>query len=149
MKVGSSTIIPLGMRSKKHFCYNCGGRLYANPNTRKVYPKDKDWKKYSKIGLHGHMLPVGYVEVTEYNLKCPDCADVKEYDDQLVLEIVQKKTGKSILTDTDLQEHLPSAIEATLKRKKRDSVIGKIIYVIILVLFLLYTAKTGKITFWL
>lgn len=143
MKTGSSKNIPLGMLLKKHYCRKCGAKLCKNPHTRLVSPEDDEWKQYSRIG-RVHMLPVGDIEVTEYNFKCPDCQAITGYDEQVITEKIQKKLKTNTLSTADLAENRAWAANIVNRNRKIRRVIFKIISIIIIAAAVSGVIRSGK-----
>jgi predicted RNA-binding Zn-ribbon protein involved in translation (DUF1610 family) len=121
-----STSIPVAMLIKKFYCHCCGGLLIKNKRTRTIRRGDPDYKEHSRIG-RTHMI--GDIELTEYDFKCPDCGRITSFDEQCVIENIQKNVGKHILSQAEITEHTPKA-EADLKRKRNiTNIIAKIVFI--------------------
>ena len=135
-----SASIPVAMLIKKFYCPCCGARLAKHPRTRTLRRGDPDYKKHSQIG-HTHI--VGDVELTEYDFQCPDCSKILSYDEQCVIENIQKNVGKHILSQVEITEHTPKA-EADLKRKRNiTNIIAKIVF-IALTAFIIYMSLKSQ-----
>ena len=121
-----STSIPVAMLIKKFYCHCCGELLIKNKRTRTIRRGDPDYKEHSRIG-RTHMI--GDIELTEYDFKCPDCGRITSFDEQCVIENIQKNVGKHILSQAEITEHTPKA-EADLKRKRNiTNIIVKIVFI--------------------
>ena len=121
-----SISIPVAMLIKKFYCHCCGGLLIKNKRTRTIRRGDPDYKEHSRIG-RTHMI--GDIELTEYDFKCPDCGRITSFDEQCVIENIQKNVGKHILSQAEITEHTPKA-EADLKRKRNiTNIIAKIVFI--------------------
>ena len=121
-----SISIPVAMLIKKFYCHCCGGLLIKNKRTRTIRRGDPDYKEHSRNG-RTHMI--GDIELTEYDFKCPDCGRVTSFDEQCVIENIQKNVGKHILSQAEITEHTPKA-EADLKRKRNiTNIIVKIVFI--------------------
>jgi predicted RNA-binding Zn-ribbon protein involved in translation (DUF1610 family) len=121
-----SISIPVTMLIKKFYCHCCGGLLIKNKRTRTIRRGDPDYKEHSRIG-RTHMI--GDIELTEYDFKCPDCGRITSFDEQCVIENIQKNVGKHILSQAEITEHTPKA-EADLKRKRNiTNIIVKIVFI--------------------
>ncbi len=146
MKAGYSKTIPMAMLIKKHYCHKFGIKLCKNPNTRLVSPHDKEWKKYSGIG-RTRMIPIGEIEITEYNFKCPNCEAITEYDEQVVVHKIQKKIKTNTLSNAELEENKEWATNIVKRNKKITSVISKIISILIIAIILLFIIRSGEFEF--
>lgn len=144
MKAGYTKNIHLGMIFKKHFCHKCGARLCKSPVVRLVSPGDEDWKKYNRIGQM-RIAPVGDIQVTEYNFKCPDCGSIMEYDEQLVIHKIQKKLKSNVLSAAELEQNKEWATKAIKKRKKIQSVISKIVMLALIAIVIYYIINGGEL----
>ena len=121
-----SISIPVAMLIKKFYCHCCGGLLIKNKRTRTIRRGDPDYKEHSRNG-RTHMI--GDIELTEYDFKCPDCGRITSFDEQCVIENIQKNVGKHILSQAEITEHTPKA-EADLKRKRNiTNIIAKIVFI--------------------
>ena len=133
------------MLIKKFYCPCCGARLAKHPRTRTLRRGDPDYKKHSQIG-HTHI--VGDVELTEYDFQCPDCSKILSYDEQCVIETIQKSLGRQILSQDEIDEHSPKA-EADLKRKRDITfTVVKILFIALAALIVYMGSKSGELTFY-
>ena len=114
------------MLIKKFYCHCCGELLIKNKRTRTIRRGDPDYKEHSRIG---RTQMIGDIELTEYDFKCPDCGRITSFDEQCVIENIQKNVGKHILSQAEITEHTPKA-EADLKRKRNiTNIIVKIVFI--------------------
>lgn len=142
MKMGSSITMPFGMAFKKHFCHKCGRKLDRNANTRIITRKDPEWKKHSRIGSTT-FLPIGEIEVTDYNSYiCPECRQIIEYDKQVVIAKIQKKLGKNILTDDEIQANWDETFARVEKTKKIIKITEKALIIVIIAIILYFSIKS-------
>ncbi len=137
-----STSIPVGMLTKKFFCHKCGERLTRHPKTRIVKRGDPDYKKYNHIG-HTHIIGSGDVEVTEYDFQCPSCGNITKYDEQCVIEKIQKKLDKTILSEGEILDHKADAKDQINKKTKIFNIIFTAITLAVLALILYFQIKSG------
>ena len=137
-----STSIPVAMLTKKFYCHKCGERLTRHPKTRIVKRGDPDYKKYNHIG-HTHIIGSGDVEVTEYDFQCPSCGNITEYDEQCVIEKIQKKLDKTILSEGELLDHKADAKDQINKKTKIFNIIFTAITLAVLALILYFQIKSG------
>ena len=142
-----SKSIPVAMLLKKFYCHSCGERLVKNAKTRTVRRGDQDYREHSRIG-YTHMI--GDVELTEYDFKCPCCDNITSYDEQCVIERIQKNIGRHVLSPTEISDHTKKA-EADLKRRKRrTNFIVKAIFIalVVLAIFMSFILKDFSIKFY-
>ena len=131
--------IDMAMVTRKFYCRKCGERLVKNPRTRLIRRGDPEYKKHSKIG---GMHVIGDVEVTEYDFKCLSCDTVIESDEQYIVEKIQKKLGKSIISEAEYSENQEEA-RATIERKRRitEKTVKIFTVILIVTVFLLSIRK--------
>lgn len=134
-----STSIPVAMLIKKFYCSRCGERLVKNPKTRTIRRGDPDYKEHSRIG-HSHII--GDVEVTEYDFKCPSCGNITKYDEQCVIEKIQKKLDKTILSEGEILDHKADAKDQINKKTKIFNIIFTAITLAVLALILYFQIKS-------
>ncbi len=130
-----SVRIPIGMMTKKFYCHKCGEQLEKHSKTRTLSPGDPDYKKHCRLNHRTHMI--GDVEVTEYDFQCPTCENIIEYDEQCVIEKIQKQLHTNTLSDGEIFNNRGKA-EAEMDRNAKIfkavftvfalAVIGLIIY---------------------
>ena len=127
--------MPAGMAMRKFYCPQCGQKLQRRARTRTVTRDDPDYWEHStsRTGTKITWHP-GDVEVTEYDLHCPDCDKITLYQDQLVTEYIQKKTGSRILSQSEIREWTERAETAVQRRKKLSQLLfwGFVIAVIVI-----------------
>lgn len=137
------TVIPHGMKRKPFYCHICGEKLIAYPHTRVLERTDPDYKKARRMG---NVSLIGKIELTEYDFKCLSCEKFISYDEQCVIAKIQKRVEKPLLTQADVAEH-EEGVRAELARKRKiKTIIGRIVYAILIALFIYYCIKTGSIT---
>ena len=141
-----STSIPVGMLTKKFDCHKCGERLSKHPKTRIVKRGDPDYKKYNHIG-HTHIIGSGDVEVTEYDFQCPSCGNITEYGEQCVIEKIQKKLDKAILSEGEILDHKAAAKEQIDKKAKIFHILFIAITCAVAALILYFAIKSGDFSF--
>ena len=135
---------PLGMSSRDLYCCDCGAQLEKHAITRIVKKGDPDYKKHRKIGRR---YVFGDVEITEYEFKCPSCEKTISYDEQGIIEKIQNRLNKQVLSQEEIDANIEQA-KAEIHRKSRISgMIYKIIFFAVIA-FLIYRAiKTGEFSF--
>lgn len=138
--------IPIGMMTKKFYCHKCGKRLEKHGKTRIVKRGDPDYKKYTHIG-HTHMIGGGDAEVTEYDFQCPACGNITEYNEQCIIEKIQKKLDKTILSEGEILDHKADAKDQINKKTKIFNIIFTAITVSVFALILYFKIKSGDFSF--
>lgn len=98
---GKSYKIPLGMVLKKHYCPKCGTKLERERTHRVVSEGDKDYYQYHRYGK----FPKRDYDVYEYRFKCPSCEERISYNEQCVMERIQKRVGHFVLSSAELEEN--------------------------------------------
>lgn len=125
-----STSIPVAMLIKKFYCADCGNRLLKNPKKRIVRRGDADYREHSTIG---GMQLIGDVELTEYDFKCHHCGKITSFDEQCVIEKIQKKVGSHTLSQSEIAQYTQQA-EADLKKRRRiTDIVVKVIFILLAV----------------
>ena len=145
-KVGSVNTMPRDMSKNMHFCSRCGAFLYTKAERRHIHPKDPEWSTYSRVNIKTRAIPIGYLEVSEYSYRCPQCQDLKTYDEQCRIEKIQKTVQRNVLSEQEISYYLPPIISREKKRKAVNAVINKITYIIFLAIAIYIVIKTGEIT---
>ena len=131
----------LAMATRKFYCHKCGDKLLTNTRTRTIKRGDPDYRKHARFGLG--TFAVGDIELTEYDFKCWTCDRIISADDQYVIEIIQKKLGKHILTDEEVAENEEKAKAVIARNRKIRDIIAKALYIIILLIVLLHWITDG------
>lgn len=139
-----SCSIDLATVTRKFYCHKCGDRLLRHARTRIVKRGDPDYKKHSRIG---RMHTFGDVELTEYDFKCWTCDRVTGCDEQYVIERMQKKLGKHILSETEIAENEESARAAIARKKKLGNIIASVIAIAATSAALYFCLKSGDFSF--
>lgn len=80
---------------------------------------------------------IGDVKLTEYDFKCPCCGKITSYEDQCVIETIQKNIGKQILSEAEIAEHTQKA-KADLKKRERITKIIVVTFFVALTIFIIY-----------
>ena len=128
--------IPVAMLTKKFYCCRCGALLMRNPRTRTVKKGDAEYGEYNRIGK---TRIIGDVDVTEYDFLCVPCDKITTFDEQCVIENIQKIVDKRVLSDAEITEYSEKA-QANLKRKRRITSLFVTIFFILLLAFSVYMA---------
>ena len=104
--------IPFGMVFKKYHCSQCGAKLEKERTHRVVTKDDKDYYQYHDYGE----FPRRDVDVYDYRFKCPSCGARIAFDEQCIIERIQKKCGQTVLSSFDVKEHYKECKEGNSKR---------------------------------
>lgn len=148
MKTGQYNSIPMAMLLRKHYCRKCGTKLCRNPNIRVVSRKDLKRKNF-RLNISGDILPIGDIEVTEYNFICPGCETVTEFDEQVVIRKIQKKLQNNILSDAELEGNREWAADLVERNRKICNAVFQIISIAVtaMILFSILCGAKFKIRF--
>ena len=84
---GKSWSIPFGMVFKKYYCSKCGEKLVKEKTHRVVTKDDLDYYQYHEKDMY----PRSPVDVYSYRFRCNNCRKAITYNEQCILEIIQKK----------------------------------------------------------
>ena len=139
---GKTWTIPAGMVLKKYYCHKCGERLEKEKTHRVVTEDDRDYYSYHD---RGH-FPKGDYDVYGYRFKCPSCESRITYDDQRVIEMIQKKCMRKRLSDTEINRNRKECEKRTEKSALWGKIISPLIFLIIAfsVYFFLGTDRTRE-----
>lgn len=95
------TSIPAGMIFKKHYCHNCGNKLTKEQTHRLVTPKDIDYYSFHDY----NKFPRRNYDVYEHIFCCPNCEKRTSYQEQCIIERIQKKYKTKTLSETQIKEN--------------------------------------------
>ena len=109
---GKNYSIPFGMVFMKYYCSKCGERLEKEKTHRVVTKDDKDYYQYQDYGN----FPRYDIDVYDYRWKCPSCGERISFDEQCIIERIQKKCGQSVLSRADIKEFYVECKEGNAKR---------------------------------
>ena len=110
---GQSHATPFGIAfKKKYYCSRCGARLEKEKTHRVVTRADKDYYQYHKIGQY----PKRDYDVFDYRFKCPSCEARISYDEQCVIEKIQKREGRRILSSYEIKANYDECKAKHFKR---------------------------------
>nr|MBE6545464.1 hypothetical protein [Oscillospiraceae bacterium] len=109
---GKFVSIPFGMAFKKYYCSKCGAKLEKEKTHRVVTKDDKDYYQYHRHGT----FPLRDYDVYGYQFKCPSCEARISYDDQCIIERIQKQRKSIILSPDEIKENYESSRVANNKR---------------------------------
>ena len=95
---GKNYSVPLDMVLQKHYCHRCGGKLEKEKTHRVVTKDDRDYYRYHESGTY----PKPDYDVYEYRYQCPSCQARISHDEQFVINRIQKKLRRTVLTSSDV-----------------------------------------------
>ena len=104
--------IPFEMVFKKYHCSQCGAKLEKEKTHRVVTKDDKDYYQYHDYGE----FPRRDVDVYNYRLKCPSCGARIAFEEQCIIERIQKKCGQAVLSKEDIREYYQECKEGKTYR---------------------------------
>ena len=143
--MNKKSIMPREMKKREFYCSYCGEKLIPYPKTRIVKRGDPDYKEHSYLG-RGRRL-IGDIELTEYDFKCLSCERIISYDEQCVIEEIQKHIGVHTLSQDNINENYDKATATLKKKRKIRSIISKSFGTIVLILVIYYWLKSGDFSF--
>ncbi|MBQ8393502.1 MAG: hypothetical protein IJX51_07000 [Clostridia bacterium] len=101
--MGYKMEIPVGMIFRKMYCRYCGERLKRHKATDVYTSSDPNFSRTMKIRSAGHrIVNIGSQTSVTYIYKCPNCNKQSTYDEQLLFSKIQKRLGKKILSDDEI-----------------------------------------------
>lgn len=110
---GTYNSIPFGMAfNKPYYCSKCGTKLEKEKTHRVVTKDDKDYYQYHKQGT----FPLRDYDVYDYRFKCPSCEARIAFDEQCVIERIQKQYGRSVLSSSEIKENYEEGRKANSNR---------------------------------
>lgn len=139
------SIMPQAMKKRKFYCSCCGEKLIPYPRTRVVKRGDPDYKEHSYFGQGKHLI--GDIELTEYDFKCLSCEKFTSYDEQCVIEEIQKYVGVHTLSQDNINENYEKANTILERKRKIRSIISKLFGTAVAILVIYYWIKSGDFSF--
>lgn len=109
---GKSYTLPGGMIFQKYYCAKCGTKLVKERTHRVVTKDDKDYYQYHDRGT----FPRQDYDVYDYRFMCPGCGARISYDEQRIIQRIQKKQGYTILSASEIKSHYQQSKEYNRKR---------------------------------
>ena len=96
---GKSVSIPFGMIFRSYHCAHCGARLKKEKTHRVVTKDDRDYRQYHGRGS----FPQRAYDVYNHRFMCPSCGARVSYDEQRILERIQKKQDSFVLSPDQIK----------------------------------------------
>ena len=124
---GFSISIPFGMVFKKYYCSVCGARLEKEKTHRVVTKEDKDYYQYHDYGE----FPRRDYNVYDYRFMCPSCKARISYDEQCIVESIQKKLGRTELTSDEIKCYYNESKATRSKRALYNKILIPIIMLVL------------------
>ena len=109
---GKNYSVPLDMVLQKHYCHKCGGKLEKEKTHRVVTKDDRDYYRYHDAGTY----PKPDYDIYEYRYRCPSCQARISHDEQAVIDRIQKKLRRTVLTSSDVKANYKECKESDKKR---------------------------------
>jgi len=133
---------PTGMVFKKFYCHKCGNQLKTEKTHRVVKSNDRDFSHYDNF----EYCSSSYYDVYNYRFKCPSCESRITYDDQRVIEMIQKKCMRKKLSDIEINRNRKECEKRAEKSVLLGKIISSLIFAIIAfsVYFFLVSERTKK-----
>jgi Zn finger protein HypA/HybF involved in hydrogenase expression len=98
---GKSYSLPLEMVFKKYHCAKCGAKLEKERTHRVVTKDDQDYYRYHSRGK----FPRRDYDVYNYRFQCPGCGARISFDEQCIIESIQKKQGHTVLSSSEIKSN--------------------------------------------
>ena len=139
-------VMPRVMKKRIFYCPACAERLYLSPRTKILERGDPDYQKYSRV--RGKRI-IGKIELTEYDFRCMSaecvaCDKPISYEEQCVIEEIQKRVGANVLSEANLEEHRADAVATLEKKRKTKDIIERAIGIVAVIVFLYCWLKSGN-----
>ena len=109
---GKSYTLPGGMIFQKYYCAKCGSKLEKERTHRVVTKDDKDYYQYHDRGT----FPRRDYDVYDYRFMCPGCGVRIAYDEQRIIQRIQKKQGYTVLSPSEIKSNYKQEKERNSKR---------------------------------
>ena len=129
---GKNYSIPFGMVFKRYYCSKCGTKLEKEKTHRVVTKDDKDYYQYHELG---NLSQIDY-DVYEYRFKCPSCQSRISFNEQCVIERIQKKQRQKALSSTEIKENYRDC-----KRKNDKRVLWRNIIISVIMGLIVFAAS--------
>ncbi len=97
---------------KKYHCSKCGSKLKKEKTHRVVTKDDKDYHQYHRAGR----FPRRDYDVYSYQFRCPLCESRISFEEHCIIEWIQKKYSRFVLSPSEIKENYKQGMEANDKR---------------------------------
>ena len=131
---------------RRYHCAKCGTKLEKEKNHRVVTKDDKDYYQYHDAGT----FPLHDYDVYGYRFRCPSCNARVSYDEQCVINQIQKKQGSRVLSSGEIK----SNYEECRRKRDRRILLGRVVTPLVLIpllevlYFFLATDRTKDDLLW-
>jgi len=98
---GKSYSMGAAMPFRKFYCAKCGAKLEKERTHRVVTKGDRDYYRYQSPNKFPHRD----WDVYGYRFRCSACNARITYEDQCIIEKIQKMQGKAVLSDEEIKSH--------------------------------------------
>ena len=136
---GKSISIPYSMVLKKYYCSKCGTRLKKEKTHRVVTEDDKDYYQYQDFNT----FPRRDYDVYDYEFKCPSCRTRISFEEQRIIEKIQKKQHRLTLSHAEIRENYAAFRKANHRRSSIYNILVPIL-VNLIVFTLFYFFGTDR-----
>ena len=136
---GKSYSLPFGMVFKKYHCAKCGAKLEKERTHRVVTKDDKDYYRYHNYGT----FPRRDYDVYDYRFKCPDCGRRVSFEEQCIIEKIQKEQGHWVLSSSEIKNNYAQKKADKHKRVLVKSILLPIVFILIAFVFF-YLSNSNK-----
>lgn len=134
---GKSTSIPSAMIFKRHYCVHCGARLQREKTHRVVTEDDRDYFQYHERGRY----PRCDYDVYGYRFRCPACETRFTFEQQCVMERLQKKHRRRVLASYEIRETYEEYQHVYHQNQLIQSIVASILFGAIIGLIWFFTSE--------
>lgn len=136
---GTSYSIPVGMVLKPCYCSKCGAKLQKEKTHRVVTKEDRDYYQYHKYGT----LPQRDYNVYDHRWKCPSCQSGISFDEQRIIDRIQRKKHSKVLLPSEIKEHYKECKRIAHNRVLAGNIVLSLV-VEALICILFYFVRTDR-----
>ena len=108
--------MPYGMMFKKYYCSKCQTLLKKEKTHRVVSKEDVDYFRYQRINV----FPRRDWDVYEYRLRCSSCNESISFEEQCIIERIQRLNNKKVLSEKEIEDNY----EVCKKKESRRIAVG-------------------------
>lgn len=126
---------------KKYYCAKCGTKLEKERTHRVVTKNDRDYYRYHKRGR----FPQPDYDVYDYRFQCPGCDSRISFDEQRIIEKIQKQKGQRQLSSFEIRSNYKETQKAVHKKALITNIICTLaVLLVVAVLFVLLNPDKGQ-----
>ncbi len=134
---GKSWSIPAGMILKKHYCPDCATKMKKEKIHRVVGEDDHDYYQYQDY----MSFPRYNYDVYNYRFKCPKCSKRVSYEEQVIINKIQKLYHKKILSNEEIKNSYDYFYYRNIKRHLYTGIISGIIGIALFCMILFFSSS--------